>query len=94
MNIQQAKYRQELRRVSEKYPPIKKPINQIIYGAPKGLKFTAKKYVYGAYTRQCPWKFDEIPILQYIGYSRGYYQFLACGDINYVILCKGEKMSL
>jgi hypothetical protein len=88
MNRYAALHREELKRVSDKYPPIKKPINQLVLGAPKGMKFKTVAYLFGRYTRICPWKFEEIPYLQYISYSRGHHTFLACGDINYIIICK------
>lgn len=80
-------YFKELQKVAKRYPEPKQ-VNQLILGAPKGMKFKTVGYLRGKHVRQCPWKFEEIPQMQFIGRSRGYYQFLSCGRVNHVILCQ------
>lgn len=84
-------YYQHLKQVYKRTKDNHKPVNQLIRGAPKGKKFETVSYLRGRHTRKCPWRFDEIPYMQYIGYSGGYHQFLSCGEINYIIQCKEVK---
>lgn len=72
----------------------KKPlnvVNQQIIGVPShlnGKRFEIVKYVRGAHTRQCPWRFEEIPYLQYIQESVGYHHFIAPHEKNILLICK------
>lgn len=90
MNKSYIQHQKDLKRWGDKYKDIK-PVNQLIVGVPKelkGAKFETVDYLLGRSTPKCPYKFEELPYLQYFGRSKEYHLFLSCGEFNRVIICK------